>query len=267
MSRIECDLSNKELDIFHVLKENQLYRINEPKPGIFIVESPVVIERALTAGFEPISFLLEKELLSEKIENMLAPYEQIPQYICTSEELQQITGYQMCKGMLAAFSYKGAKSVREICDGKKRIVVLENVMNPTNVGAIIRSAAALNIEAVLLTKGCANPFQRRATRVSMGNVFSLPWTWMDTYTTDMVSLKEMGFTTISMALSDRALSLADFQVEPDKPLAIIMGTEGEGLAQATIEASDYVVKIPMAEGVDSLNVAAASAVAFWALSR
>lgn len=267
MSRIECDLSNKELDIFHVLKENQLYRINEPKPGIFIVESPVVIERALASGFEPISFLLEKELLSEKIENMLAPYEQIPQYICTSKELQQITGYQMCKGMLAAFSYKEAKSVREICDGKKRIVVLENVMNPTNVGAIIRSAAALNIEAVLLTKGCANPFQRRATRVSMGNVFSLPWTWMDTYTTDMVSLKEMGLSTISMALSDRALSLTDFQVETDKPLAIIMGTEGEGLAQTTIEASDYVVKIPMAEGVDSLNVAAASAVAFWALSR
>lgn len=265
MSRVITDLTNKELDIFHALKENQLYRINEPKPGLFIAESPTVIERALAAGYEPVSFLIEKEQLNDRLEAMLAPYSDLPQYICDFSELSKITGYHVSRGFLAAFRCKDHNNVKEVCANKKRIVVLENVMNPTNVGAIIRSAAALSIEAVLLTKGCANPLQRRATRVSMGNVFSLPWAFMDTNITDINMLKELGFTCVAMALSDDAIFLDKYQPNKDEKLAIIMGTEGDGLSESTINSSDVVVKIPMSGNVDSLNVAAASAVAFWAL--
>lgn len=265
MSRIQTNLTNKDLEIFHALKENQLYRINEPKPGIFIVESPVVIERALAAGYEPISFLIEQEQLGSHIESILAPYNHLPQYVCDYEELKSITGYHMSRGLLAAFRCKPHNNVEEVCEGKRKIVVLENTQNPTNVGAIIRSAAALDIEAVLLTKGCANPLQRRATRVSMGNVFALPWAIMDTNLTDINRLKSMGYTCVSMALSNSAISLDDYHPGKNEKLAIILGTEGEGLHQSTIDDSDVVVKIPMSGDVDSLNVAAASAVAFWAL--
>lgn len=255
-----------ELELFYGLKENQLFRINEPNPGIFIAESPYVIERALEAGYEPVSFLVEEEQLKDSTKALLES-QKVPVHICKYEELKDLVGYHMSRGLLCAMKRKPNPDLEELLKGKRRIVVLENIMNPTNVGAIIRSAAALGVEALVLSKGCADPLQRRASRVSMGNVFNLPWGYMKTNLVDMEFLKESGFKRISMALTVDSVFLDKISLKKDEKVAVIMGTEGEGLSSETLLNSDLVVKIPMSNNVDSLNVAAASAVAFWELCR
>lgn len=256
------DLNSDELKIFHAYKENQLYHFNEPDDGIFIAESPVVIKRALDAGYEPISFLVEKEQLNEQIENMISVTDS-PVYVCPYDELKNLVGYHMSRGLLCAFSRKPNPDIHKICENKTKIAVLENIMNPTNTGAIIRSAVAMGAEAIILTKGCADPLQRRASRVSMGNIFAVDWAYMDTHLVDMKLLKKIGYKTVSMALTDDSVFIDKINIPKDEKIAVILGTEGEGLDKQTIKNSDYVVKIPMQNGVDSLNVAAASAVAFW----
>lgn len=259
-------LNKPELEIFYGLKENQLFRINEPDPGIFIAESPYVIERAIEAGYEPVSFLVEEEQLKDRVKELLES-QKAPVHICKYEELKDLVGYHMSRGLLCAMKRKPNPNLFELLNGKRRIVVLENIMNPTNVGAIIRSAAALGIEAIVLSKGCADPLQRRSSRVSMGNVFALPWGYMDTHLVDMDLLERAGFKRISMALTEEAILLNEVSLDKTEKVAIIMGTEGEGLSRETIDKSDLIVKIPMSKNVDSLNVAAASAVAFWELAK
>lgn len=257
---------NPELELFYGLKENQLYRLNEPELGVFIAESPYVIERALEAGYEPLSFLVEEEQLRDDVK-LLLDRQTVPVHVCKYDELKSMVGYHMSRGLLCAMRRKPNPKLTELLSDKRRIVVLENIMNPTNTGAIIRSAAALGIEAVILSKGCADPLQRRSSRVSMGNVFNIPWGYMETNLVDMELLKECGYKRLSMALSDSAIPLDEVVLKKDEKVAVIMGTEGEGLSRDTIESSDLVVKIPMANNVDSLNVAAASAVAFWELCK
>ncbi len=244
--------------------EKQLVHWYEPKPGIFVAETINVIERALQDGYEPVSFLIEKDRVKEA-ECLLAGHPQVPVYTAPDKVLTSITGYQLTRGVLCVLRRRELPSAAELIKGKRRIVVLEEVMNPTNVGAIFRSAAALGVEAVLLTKGSSDPLYRRAARVSMGTVFQVPWTYCDEGWGSM--LKEAGFKTVAMALRDDSRSLDDPEIAGADKLAIIMGTEGDGLKNTTIEDCDYTVKIPMTNGVDSLNVAAASAVAFWALCR
>lgn len=255
-----------ELELFYGLKENQLFRINEPGLGVFIAESPYVIERALEAGYEPISFLVEEEQLKDSVKELLRKQE-VPVHICKYEELKDLVGYHMSRGLLCAMKRKPNPDLMDLLKDKRRIVVLENIMNPTNIGAIIRSAAALGIEAVILSKGCADPLQRRSSRVSMGNVFNIPWGYMKTNLVDMELLKDAGFKRVSMALTKDSIFLNEISLEKEEKVAIIMGTEGEGLSTETLINSDLVVKIPMAGNVDSLNVAAASAVAFWELGN
>lgn len=262
-SYIKATLSDDEVLVFHALKETQLCRYNEPDLGLFIAESPYVIERALEAGYEPVSFLAEEEQLNEKARKLL-DFSQAPVYVCSHEELKNLVGYRMTRGLLCALKRKPNPDIRSILEDKQRIVVLENIVNPTNLGAIIRSAAALGIEAAVLTKGCSDPLQRRASRVSMGNVFALPWCYMDTHIVNIDLLKELGFITVSMALTETARKLDEISFTLEK-YAIILGTEGDGLCDQTIENSDLIVKIPMSNNVDSLNVAAASAVVFWHL--
>ena len=321
------DLSSSELDVYTRLSENDLLSKHEPEKGIFIAESPNVIERALNAGCIPISILIETDELAR------TPYpltlmdsdscnpdfsvpnfddtdsnndncnninvntriftrpeiQNIPVYTAPMEVLSQITGFHLTRGMLCAMKRPALPSVEEICKNARRIVVLENVMNPTNVGAIFRSAAALNMDAILLTAGCSNPLYRRASRVSMGTVFQIPWTYIcpdipkkspqnlvykksgtkpPTWEKDGINqLHKLGFKTVAMALTDNSISIDHPSLLKEEKLAIILGTEGDGLANSTIAACDYTVKIPMSHGVDSLNVAAASAVAFWELSK
>lgn len=263
------DLEIPELEVYIDKKEVQLLHYYEPEPGIFIAESPNVILRALEAGYEPLSLLMEKKPLDEKERAILDRCGEIPVYTASLEVLTRITGYQLARGMLCAMRRKALPSLKEICEGKRRIAILENVVNPTNVGAIFRSAAALSMDAVLLTKGSSDPLYRRAVRVSMGCVFQIPWTIMDAGDWPeriMQELRSMGYRTAAMALKEDSVSLRDERLKKEEKLAIVLGTEGDGLAGRTIADCDYTVMIPMAHGVDSLNVAAASAVAFWELN-
>lgn len=265
------DFNAPELDIYARTSEVQLRRYNEPFPGFFIAESPKVIERACNAGYEPVSFLVEHKDLEGEAKELLERFPEIPVYTAEYETLVKMTGYALARGMLCVMRRRALSSIEEICQNARRIAILENVVNPTNIGAIFRSAAALHMDAVLLTSGCSDPLYRRASRVSMGTVFQIPWTYFDkkiSWPEDrMKTLRKLGFKTVAMALRDDSFSIDDPQLHAEEKLAIILGTEGDGLAAETIADCDYTVKIPMSHGVDSLNVAAASAVAFWELGR
>lgn len=267
------DFGAPELDIYARMTEAQLLSKDRPEEGLFIAESPKVVSRALDAGYEPVSMLAEDRHVEGEAREIIKRCENIPVYTAPFDVLTRLTGYQLTRGVLCAMRRKPLSDVRCLVDGMKRIAVLENVMNPTNVGAIIRSAAALNMDAVLLTPGCSNPLYRRAIRVSMGTVFQIPWTFIDekeagVWPQDgMRYLKSLGYSIASMALHDESVDIDDERLQGEEKLAVILGTEGEGLSDETIVASDYTIKIPMGHGVDSLNVAAASAVAFWELGR
>ncbi len=266
------DFLAPELDIYARLTENQLFHCYEPEEGLFIAESPKVIERALDAGYMPVSFLLERKHVCGQAREILARCEGVPIYVAELEILTRLTGFPLTRGALCAMRRRLPPEVKEICAEACRVVVLENVMNPTNIGAIFRSAAALNMDAVLLTPGCCDPLYRRAIRVSMGTVFQIPWTYLSRKTADWPQpgikfLRELGFKTVAMALNEEAVSIRDQRLAAEKQLAIVLGTEGEGLTDDTIADCDYTVRIPMAHGVDSLNVAAASAVTFWELGK
>lgn len=265
------DFYADDLSIYRLESEVQLLRYFEPEPGIFMAESPKVIERALDGGYEPLSFLTEEGMLNAESERIFARCGDIPVYIAEHSDLLQLRGYSLTRGMLCAMRRRSLPSVENICRNARRVVVLENVMNPSNVGAIFRSAAALNMDGVLLTRGCSDPLYRRAARVSMGTVFQIPWTFFDRQTAwpedGMRILKEMGFRTAAMALCEDSVSIHDPDLKASEKLAVVLGTEGDGLGKKTIADCDYTVKIPMSHGVDSLNVAAASAVAFWELGR
>ena len=267
-----ADFLAPELDIYARLTEVQLLNREYPEKGLFIAESPKVIERALNAGCVPVSILVEKKHIEGEAKEIIARCGNIPVYTAEFDILTQLTGFQLTRGMLCAMRRPKLPSVEEVCSGARRIAILENVMNPTNIGAIFRSAAALNMDAVLLTPACSNPLYRRAIRVSMGTVFQIPWTFLGGEETSwpdsgMQMLKNLGFKTAAMALRDDSLSIRDPRLLAEKKLAIILGTEGDGLAAETIVRCDYTVRIPMSHGVDSLNVAAASAVAFYQLSQ
>lgn len=265
------DFAAPELDIYARLTEGQLLNRHEPDKGIFIAESPKVIERALDAGCVPISMLMEKKHVERQAREIIRRCGDIPVYAAEFDVLTQLTGFHMTRGMLCAMYRPPLPGTEEICAGARRIAVLENVMNPTNVGAIFRSAAALNMDGILLTSACSNPLYRRAIRVSMGTVFQIPWTFLDSRLSwpreGMGFLHELGFVTAAMALNDDSVSIDDSGLMSEEKLAIILGTEGDGLAAGTIAGCDYTVRIPMSHGVDSLNVAAASAIAFWQLGR
>ncbi len=266
------DFNAPELDVYARLTEVQLLNRHEPEKGLFIAESPKVIERALNAGCVPVSFLVERKHIEGEARDIISRCGEIPIYTAEFDVLTKLTGFQLTRGMLCAMRRPKLLSVDAVCDNARRVAVLENVMNPTNVGAIFRSAAALNIDAVLLTPACSNPLYRRAARVSMGTVFQVPWTYLHTESTEnsfsgIAYLQRLGFKTAAMALSDNSISIDDPKLMAEDKLAIVLGTEGDGLAANTISACDYTVRIPMAHGVDSLNVAAASAVAFWQLTR
>lgn len=265
------DFYDKALDVYARLTENQLLNRDDPSKGIFIAESPKVIERALDAGCVPLSFLVEDKHVETQAKELLLRCPDIPVYTAPFEVLTQLTGFALTRGMLCAMRRPALPSVSELCRTSSRIAILENVMNPTNVGAIFRSAAALHMDAVLLTPGCSNPLYRRAIRVSMGTVFQIPWTFFDDTSSwqdaGMQTLREHGFLTVAMALRNDSVSIDDPRLTSAEKLAVILGSEGDGLASETIADCDYTVKIPMAHGVDSLNVAAASAVAFWELGK
>ena len=267
-----ANLTLPELQVYTSLNEAQLLHYFEPEPGIFIAESPKVIERALEFGCEPISLLMEQKDFDTRGKNIIAKCKNIPVYTAKLEVLEQITGYKLARGMLCAMHRPAMPSAEEICKKARRIAVLENVVNPTNVGAIFRSAAALNMDAVLLTSACSDPLYRRAIRVSMGTVFQVPWTYIENKNVSwpqggMAFLKEQGFQTVAMALRNDSVRIDDEKLHEEEKLAIILGTEGDGLAAETMADCDYTVKIPMSHGVDSLNVAAASAVAFWEFGK
>ena len=266
------DFSAPELDVYARLTEAQLLNRFEPAKGMFIAESPKVIHRALDGGYEPVSLLMERKDITGAAREVIARCPGIPVYTADEELLCNLTGYHLTRGVLCAMRRPGLPAVEDICAGAARIVVLENVQNPTNVGAIFRSAAALGMDAVLLTPGCSDPLYRRSARVSMGTVFQIPWTFIGEKQEDWIEngirrLHGLGFQTAALALSDDSVSIDDKRLREEKKLAIILGTEGDGLAEQTIAECDYTVKIPMTHGVDSLNVAAASAVAFWELGR
>lgn len=269
MSIIEINnLSSPELIPYVSSNEIQLKRYFEPEIGIFIAESPKVIRLALEAGYEPISLLAERKYISGQGRDIVEKCRNIPIYTADSDLLTQLTGFKLTQGMLCAMRRKPLSTAEEICRKSRRIAVLEDIMNQTNIGAIMRSATALGIEGVLLTEPSSDPLYRRAIRVSMGTVFKMPWTYINGDSPEYVDyLKSMGFTTTAMALHSNTVDIDNPQLKKAEKMAIILGTEGEGLKDSTIESCDYTVKIPMAEGVDSLNVAAASAVAFWELTR
>ena len=257
------DFTAPELDVYARLTEAQLLNRFEPKKGMFIAESPKVIMRALDAGCKPVSILVERNHMNAEACEAIERCGEIPVYTAPLDVLTKLTGFQLTRGMLCAMMRPQLKTVEEVVAGKTRVAVLENIQNPTNVGAIFRSAAALGMEAVLLTPACSNPLYRRSCRVSMGTVFQVPWTYM---AEDWVTqLKGMGFKTCAMALKDDSYSIDDPALREVEKLAVVLGSEGDGLAESTIADCDYTVKIPMYHGVDSLNVAAASAVAFWEL--
>lgn len=257
------DFEAPELDIFARLTEAQLLNRFEPKKGMFIAESPKVIQRALDAGCQPVSLLVERSHCNAEAQEAILRCGDVPVYTAEMEILTKLTGFQLTRGMLCAMRRKPLPTVEEVLQSSRRIAVLEDVMNPTNVGAIFRSAAALGMDAVLLTSGCTDPLYRRSARVSMGTVFQVPWTFLDENWID--TLHAQGFRTAAMTLTDDSVSIEDPALRREQKLAVVLGTEGDGLAYTTIAACDYTVKIPMYHGVDSLNVAAASAVAFWEL--
>ena len=259
------DFSAPELDIYARLTEAQLLNRDHPEDAMFIAESPNVITRAMNAGFEPLSFLMENRHVESQGKQILARCEGIPVYTAPFDVLTQLTGFKLTRGMLCAMRRKPLPTLQQLLKNARRVAVLEDVMNPTNLGAIFRSAAALNMDAVLLTPGCSDPLYRRASRVSMGTVFQVPWTHVDQDW--LQQLKDMGFHTAAMALRKDSLSIKDPRLMAEEKLAIVLGTEGEGLKDATIHGCDYTVMIPMSHGVDSLNVAAASAIAFWQLGN
>ena len=260
------NFSDPALDLYARLTENQLLNRADPENALFIAESPLVIGRALDAGCKPVSFLMERQHIGGKGREILSRcYQDVPVYTAEESVLAQLTGFHLTRGMLCAMRRPKLPSVEEVCRSARRIAVLENVMNPTNIGAIFRSAAALGMDAVLLTCAGSDPLYRRASRVSMGNVFLIPWTYLPEEGDWTQLLRSFGFRTVAMALRDDSVRLDDPRLAAEEKLAIVMGTEGDGLASTTIASCDYTVKIPMYHGVDSLNVAAASAVAFYEL--
>ena len=269
MSRIYeiTDFSAPELDVYARLTENQLVNRADPLNALFIAESPLVIGRALDAGCVPVSFLMEKKHVEGKAGEILARCPDVPVFVSELEVLTQLTGFHLTRGMLCAMRRPLLPAAEEVCRSAQRIAVLENVMNPTNLGAIFRSAAALGMQAVLLTSAGSDPLYRRALRVSMGTVFQVPWSYLPENDAWTERLHRLGFKTVAMALREDSLHIADPRLQAEPKLAVVLGTEGDGLASDTIAACDYTVKIPMSHGVDSLNVAAASAVAFWQLGR
>jgi len=264
------DFSSPDLDVFARLTEAQLRNRMEPEKGIFIAESPKVIGFALDAGCEPVSLLMERKHIAGKAHSIISRCGDIPIYTADSSLLAGLTGYQLTRGVLCAMSRPQLPDVDELCAGARRVAILEDIVDSTNVGAIFRSAAALNIDAVLLTPSCCDPLCRRAVRVSMGTIFQVPWTRIGSESSDwsqkgIERLRKLGFKTVAMALSDTAVSIDDPQLMAEEKLAIVLGTEGNGLAPCTIADCNYTACIPMSHNVDSLNVAAASAVAFWQL--
>ena len=262
------DFHTPELAVYKSLTENQLRTYFEPNGGLFVAESPKVICRALDAGYEPISFLAEQAHMDREILELTARCGDVPVYTASHELFMTLTGFALTRGALCAMRRRPLPSPEELCQNARRIAILETVVNPTNVGAIFRSAAALGMDAVLLTPGCSDPLYRRATRVSMGTVFQIPWTYTDSWPEEgMAQLERLGFKTAAMALSDDSVSIDNPRLMAEEKLAVVLGSEGDGLTQTTIAGCDYTVKIPMYHGVDSLNVAAASAVAFWQLRK
>ena len=266
------DFHAPELDPYARLTQNQLRNRLEPEKGIFIAESPKVIDRALDAGYEPVSLLMERRQITGPAAGILSRCGDAPVYTADRELLAALTGFELTRGVLCAFRRPAPRPVEELCRDARRVAVLEGIVDSTNVGAIFRSAAALNMDAVLINPSCCDPLCRRAVRVSMGTVFQVPWGQLGDSPADwpekgMDVLHALGFKTAAMALSDRSVSIDDEQLAREPKLAIVLGTEGDGLAASTIASCDYTVKIPMSHGVDSLNVAAASAVAFWQLRQ
>ena len=264
------DFSAPELDVFARLTEGQLKSRQDSEKSLFIAESPKVIERALNAGYEPVSLLTERKHIEGQAKEIIARCGDIPVYTADRELLADLTGYQLTRGVLCAMRRRALPSVEELCQNARRIAVLESIVDSTNVGAIFRSAAALNVDAVLVTPTCTDPLYRRCVRVSMGTVFQVPWTRIGEDHTQwpqpgMERLQRLGFKTAAMALRDDSFSIDDPALQQEEKLAIILGTEGDGLSPQTIADCDYTVRIPMSHEVDSLNVAAASAVAFWEL--
>ena len=266
------DFHAPELDPYARLTQNQLRNRLEPEKGIFIAESPKVIDRALDAGHKPVSLLMERKQITGPAAGILSRCGDAPVYTADREMLAELTGFELTRGVLCAFHRPAPRPVEELCKNARRVAVLEGIVDSTNVGAIFRSAAALNMDAVLINPSCCDPLCRRAVRVSMGTVFQVPWGQLGETPADwpergMDILHSLGFKTAAMALSDRSVSIDDAQLAKEPKLAIVLGTEGDGLAAGTIASCDYTVKIPMFHGVDSLNVAAASAVAFWQLGK
>ena len=264
------DFNDPKLDIYARLKDVQLYHYFEPEAGVFIAESPAIVDRAIESGCEPLSFLCEPKYIDKLSETLFSKCPEAPVYTAPMEIMEQITGFHLTKGLLSILRRPAPLKVRDIIEGKRRIAILENIMNPTNVGAIFRSAAALGLDAILLTPNCSDPLYRRAARVSMGTVFQIPWAYMNEpgmrwpdHGTDY--LHKLGYKTLAMALSEDSIFLDNPIIKSENKIAVVFGTEGDGLAHQTIASCDYTVKIPMQAGVDSLNVAAASAVAFWEL--
>ena len=266
------DFHAPELDPYARLTQNQLRNRLEPEKGIFIAESPKVIDRALDAGYKPVSLLMERKQITGPAAGILSRCGDAPVYTADREMLAELTGFELTRGVLCAFRRPAPRPVEELCKNARRVAVLEGIVDSTNVGAIFRSAAALNMDAVLINPSCCDPLCRRAVRVSMGTVFQVPWGQLGETPADwpekgMDILHSLGFKTAAMALSDRSVSIDDEQLAKEPKLAIVLGTAGDGLAAGTIASCDYTVKIPMSHGVDSLNVAAASAVAFWQLGK
>lgn len=266
------DFHAPELDPYARLTQNQLRNRLEPEKGIFIAESPKVIDRALDAGYKPVSLLMERKQITGPAAGILSRCGDAPVYTADREMLAELTGFELTRGVLCAFRRPAPRPVEELCKSARRVAVLEGIVDSTNVGAIFRSAAALNMDAVLINPSCCDPLCRRAVRVSMGTVFQVPWGQLGETPADwpekgMDILHSLGFKTAAMALSDRSVSIDDEQLAKEPKLAIVLGTEGDGLAADTIASCDYTVRIPMSHGVDSLNVAAASAVAFWQLGK
>ena len=261
------DLNDPELAVFHGLKEAQLKHYYEPHGGLFICESPKVIRRALLAGYEPVSLLMETSLRTEENADIFAKCGEIPVYETSKDVLVRLAGYFLTGGMLCAMKRKDLPGAAELCKGAFRIAVLMDIENPTNIGAIFRNAAAMGVDAVLLTAGCSDPLYRRAARVSVGTVFQIPWTFLPETADTLSVLKEQGFQTAALALSPAAEAIDASSAGSEKKLAILLGNEEHGLDPETIAKCDYTVIIPMAHGVDSLNVAAASAIAFWELRK
>ena len=266
------DFHAPELDPYARLTQNQLRNRLEPEKGIFIAESPKVIDRALDAGYKPVSLLMERKQITGPAAGILSRCGDAPVYTADREMLAELTGFELTRGVLCAFRRPAPRPMEELCKNARRVAVLEGIVDSTNVGAIFRSAAALNMDAVLINPSCCDPLCRRAVRVSMGTVFQVPWGQLGETPADwpekgMDILHSLGFKTAAMALSDRSVSIDDEQLAKEPKLAIVLGTEGDGLAADTIASCDYTVKIPMSHGVDSLNVAAASAVAFWQLGK